>query len=156
MNSATAKGKPGHPYQLEVSARGHVVASDVPLKLGGSDTGMTPHEMFLGGLAGCIVDTLWMHAAMKGWDLQEISVTIVETLLDDPNQPGQKIPHLDEKIEVKGNLTAANIQRLLALAPKCPVHKLFTGQKQVSTTISQVVPPATPSPPSSTGTGNQP
>jgi putative redox protein len=155
MNSATATARPGKPYQLEITARGHKAVSDVPLSLGGSDSGMTPHEMFLGGIAGCIVDTLWMHAVLKKWDLQEISVTITETQIDDPNAPGTKIPLLTEQIEVKGNLTAASVQRLAALAPKCPVHKLFTGPKQVATAITHVAPPAMPSQPSG-GSGQQP
>jgi putative redox protein len=152
MNSATATARPGSPYQLEIAARGHLIVSDVPLKLGGKNTGMTPHEMFLGGIAGCIADTLWMHAVLKSWDLQELSVTITETLVDDPNQPGQKIPRLDEQIQTKGNLAPNQVQRLLALAPKCPVHKLFTGNKLVNTTISHVPPAATPGVPA----GQQP
>lgn len=146
MNSATATTKPGQPYQLEITARGHSIMSDVPVKLGGANTGMTPHEMFLGGIAGCVADTLWMHAVMKGWDLQELSVTITETSTDDPNQPGQKIPRLDEQINTKGNLNPSQVQRLLALAPKCPVHKLFTGPKVVNATISHTSPPAPPPP----------
>ena len=145
MNSATAKATAGQPYKLEVSARGHVVVSDVPLKLGGKNTGMTPHEMFLGSIAACIVDTLWMYCVRHSWDLKgAISVTITETEVEHPSKPGQKIPHFKEHVEVPDSLTQAQQQRLLSLVPKCPVHKLFTGEKLTEATIAAVAPPATP------------
>lgn len=144
MTTVTATSRKGQPYQLEVKARAHAIVSDVPTSVGGKDTGMTPHEMFLGGIAGCIADTLWMYANTKKLDLQELSVTISESLVDDPNGSGQKIPSITEQIEVKGNLTKDQVRKLHALAPKCPVHKLFTGPKQISTTIAHVAPPVVP------------
>ncbi|GEM_PF-442313 len=144
MTTVSASSRGGKPYQLEIKARTHKAKSDVPTALGGADKAMTPHEMFLGGLAGCVADTLWMYARMKQWDLRGITVTVTETAVEDPGQPGQKIPQISEQIEITGNLTESQVSQLHAIAPRCPVSKLFTGTKQVASKISQVAPPAVP------------
>ncbi len=140
MISATATSCPGRPYQLEIEAGGHKVISDAPFALGGQNTGMTPHEQFLGGLAGCMAMTLWMYARdpRRNWDLQSVKVTITETKVNDPNQPGKKILQYDEQIEVTGpNLTQQQVDKLLAVAPLCPVHQCFTGPKLIATNINR-------------------
>lgn len=40
--------------RLEIRVRGHAMYADQPVEDGGGDTGPTPTEIFIAGLAGCI------------------------------------------------------------------------------------------------------
>lgn len=155
MITAIATSVPGQPYELKVVAGNHTITADAPAAAGGGARGMTPHEHFLGGIAGCMAMTLWMYAAERKWDLQSVSVSITESMVADPNQPGKKIAQFDEHIRVSGNLSPSEVNKLLAVAPRCPVHQRFVGPKQVATTIAHVPSPAGPT--AAPGvTGNQP
>jgi uncharacterized OsmC-like protein len=147
----TVTSRPGHAYLQEISADGFTVLADVSSNVGGNDMGLSPHEIFLGGLGACTAMTLQMVARKKQWDLQKVTVVVTEQLVDDPAVPGTKIPQITESISVEGNLTASQIQTLQNTASKCPVYKLLVGPKQVVTNVTHVVPPAT-TPGGNTGT----
>lgn len=136
MVTVSITSQPGTPYRHELKARSHTIVADVPGNLKGGDAGPTPHELALMGLGACTAMTLEMYAANKKWDLQKVTVTVTEDSIDDPDQPGTKIPRITEDIQLEGNLTAAEITALEGIAAKCPVYKLFTGKKQVVTTAS--------------------
>jgi len=141
----TVTSKPGHAYLQEISAEGqHAVLSDVSTSVGGNDMGLSPHEIFLGGLGACTAMTLQMVARKKQWDLQKVTVVVTEQLVSDPANPGQNIPQITESIELEGNLTASQLQTLQNAASKCPVYKLLTGPKQVVTNVTHVTPSTNP------------
>lgn len=142
----TVTSRPGHAYLQEISADGqtHVVLSDVSATVGGNDMGLSPHELFLGGLGACTAMTLQMVARKKQWDLQKITVVVTEQLVTDPANASQNIPQITETITLEGNLTASQIQTLQNTAAKCPVYKLLTGPKQVVTNVTHVAPSTNP------------
>ena len=137
----TVTSKAGHAFAQEISVgSSHTVVSDVSAAVGGNDTGLSPHEIFLGGLGACTAMTLQMVARKHNLDLQKITVTVSETLVDDPAaadpKKAAKIPQITEAIEVEGNLDAAALQTLHSTAAKCPVYKLLVGPKQVVSTVT--------------------
>ncbi len=136
MVTVSITSQPGTPYRHELKARSHTIYADAPATLKGGDTGPTPHELALMGLGACTAMTLEMYAANKKWDLQQVTVTVTEDSIDDPEQPGTKIPRITEDIQMLGNLTPAQITTLKTIAEKCPVYKLFTGKKEVVTKTS--------------------
>jgi len=141
MITVLVTSKTGHAFAQEIRVGAHMAVSDVDKGVGGSDLGLSPHELFLGALGACTAMTLQMVARRKSWDLKEISVTVSEQLVDDPANPGQKISSITEQIEVKGNLTQAELNALEKAAERCPVYKLLTGPKQVSTSLIHRTPP---------------
>jgi putative redox protein len=82
--------------------------------------------------------TLQMYAQRKKWDLQGVTVNVTETEVAGAN-PGQKMPHIQKDIEVRGNLDAQQLSTLKAIAEKCPVNKLMNEPKQTGSTLSLVV-----------------
>jgi putative redox protein len=131
MHSATAKLVSGATYHVESSVEGFTLVSDQPVKVGGTGKGPSPKGFLLSAIAFCTVQTLKMVAPRRKWDLQEVTVTVSWDEVDDPQNPGQKIAQIEEKIEVKGNLTAAELTAIEQTAGKCPVLKMVEGPKQV-------------------------
>ncbi|MBI4534503.1 MAG: OsmC family protein, partial [Candidatus Melainabacteria bacterium] len=131
--TVVVSSKPGHTYQQVIQAGIHKVVSDVSVTVGGSDQGPTPHELFLGALGACTAMTMQMVARRKGWDLQKVTVTIIEDRVEDPTEPGNTIPCITEQIVVDGKLSQSELAELEAVAARCPVYKLFMNPKQVIT-----------------------
>jgi len=136
MQSVTAKLKSGTNYHVEVAAGGFTVVSDQASAVGGNNQGPNPKALLLAAIAACTIQTLKMVAPSRGWDLQEVDVTVTFNEVPDGQNPGKKIAQIEEKIEVKGNLSAADLTAIERVAGKCPVLKLVEGPKQV---IKQIV-----------------
>ncbi len=121
-------------YQVEIKAGSHTFYSDEPTSLGGDDTGPTPMDMFLSSLAGCKVITVQMYAQRKGWDLQgmDIQLTLEQKKASEvegaQSAPNKKVTVIESDITFQGNLDEAQIERMLTIANKCPVHRAVTGE----------------------------
>ena len=131
MQSVTAKLVAGATYHVEVASGNFSIVSDQPSTVGGTDQGPNPKALLLAAIGACTVQTLKMVAPRRKWDLQEVTVTVTFDEVDDPNNPGKKIAQIEEKIEVKGNLTPAELAAIEKTAGNCPVLKLVEGPKQV-------------------------
>ncbi len=126
-------------YEQKITVRTHKLTSDLSSKQGGKDSGPTPHEIFLAGLGACTAMTLQMVARLRKFDLQQVVVTVVETTTVDPKDASKKIPLITEDVELTGNLIASEISSLTRAANRCPVYRLFTGAKQIVTSVTHVV-----------------
>ena len=67
---------------VDIQARQFSWKGDEPISLGGTDTGATPYELLLGGLAACIAVTLRLYANHKGIALRGIDVRLEFGLRD--------------------------------------------------------------------------
>lgn len=138
MDSAKAKLVAGTNYQVECTSGAFSLICDQPMAVGGTGKGPNPKAFLLSAIGACIVQTLKMVQPRRGWDMQELAVTVDLTEIDDPAKVGSKIPHFDIKIEVKGNNTPAQLADIEKTAGRCPVWKLVEGQKQVKKTAIQI------------------
>lgn len=111
-------------YVTKLSMRGHLLVADEPLENGGKDAGPTPNELIMSGLAACTASTLRMYADKKGWEVDRIDVEI--TINIEKKENGQ-VSHINNIIEITGNLTQEQRERMLEIAHKCPAHKLLTN-----------------------------
>ncbi|MCK9518185.1 MAG: OsmC family protein [Dehalococcoidia bacterium] len=60
-------------FRLEVEdSGGHSWVLDEPVDKGGTDTGTTPVEAFLGALVGCLITAFQFHARRKNVPIQKI------------------------------------------------------------------------------------
>lgn len=152
MSNVTVESS-GSNFRFEITARNHRYVMDAPASLKGGDTGMTPHEAFWGGLAGCTGMTIAMYAGRKGWDLTKVIVEIVKDTVDDPDTKDgatpTKILRLTENITLEGNLTDAQVSELEGVAKKCPVYLEYVGKKVVEAKVKYTRPTAT-TPPATT------
>lgn len=126
-------GKRKEKFVVELSTGNHTIIADVREKLGGTDAGPEPHEIFEASLAACTIITVQMYADRHAWKLDS---TDVKVTLDKEGAQS----HLTREIAFQGDLSAEQISRLLEIADKCPIHKLMTSE----TTITTVLAPASP------------
>ncbi|HEY9784562.1 MAG TPA: OsmC family protein [Candidatus Obscuribacterales bacterium] len=136
MPQVQVKASAKTAFKQEIKANGHTFVSDAPASAGGSAVGPEPHELLLGALGACTSITLQMYAQRKGWDLKDVTVTVTEERIDDPEHPGRAISKISREIAVDGELTAEQVDVLKGIADKCPIHKLLSGPKLIETNIS--------------------
>ena len=72
---ASACSEPGSLRQ-EVTIDGgrHVLTTDEPEHLGGTDSGPAPHELFPAALASCVSTTIVMYARARSWEIGRVQV----------------------------------------------------------------------------------
>jgi len=133
MATVTSKLVSGTNYKVEAQAGAFTLVSDQVQSVGGNGTGPSPKDFLLAAIGACTIQTIRMVAAKRKWDVQEMSVTVTISEIDDPSQPGSnaKITLIEELIEVKGNLSQAELDAIEKTAGRCPVLKIITEPKLV-------------------------
>lgn len=135
MSNVQVKTTSASEYKQTINAGSHSFLADAPKSAGGTESAPDPHELLLGSLGACTSITLQMYAKRKGWDLKTVTVDLSEEKTEDAEHPGQTIAKIKRDIKVTGNLAADQIASLKTIADKCPIHKLLSGPKQISTSI---------------------
>ena len=120
------------PMRQTVRIRDHVLTADQPVSGGGEDAGPDPHELYDAALGSCKALTVLWYAQRKGMALEDVLVEVER----DASQERQGVYKLKASLTLVGNLSDEERQQLLAVAEKCPVHKLMT---QVTTEIETVL-----------------
>jgi putative redox protein len=112
----------------------HVIAVDEPQSVGGDGSGPTPHDIYDAALGACKALTVLWYAKRKGIPVEDIQVDVER----DDSQERAGTYRLDAKLKLGGNLTDAQKQELLAVAGKCPVHKLMTAvTTEINTSLAE-------------------
>jgi uncharacterized OsmC-like protein len=127
-------------YVTEIKAGGHGLIADEPLSAGGTDQGPNPYDLLISGLGSCTSMTLRMYADRKGWDLQEVRVHLQHDKIhsidcNNCENTSGKIDQIERKIELIGNLSSEEKQRLLEIADRCPVHKTLNSKVKIKTSL---------------------
>jgi len=102
--------------------------SDAEVSKGGSGTGPSPHEYLGAALAACTSMTLKMYASRKAISLENAIVIVDIERVDD-------VEKFTRDIQLIGNLSAEEKERLMEIANKCPIHKALAGQIQIKTQL---------------------
>ena len=119
--------------RCRATAREFEVVMDEPKAFGGSDEGMTPLELMLSSLGGCVAITARAHAKRVGVSLQGCSVTIEGDLdpdgfmlkRDDVRSGFQQIR---VKMQVNAEASDEQIGELMELVERaCPVSDSLRG-----------------------------
>ncbi|HSR93567.1 MAG TPA: OsmC family protein [Solirubrobacterales bacterium] len=121
-----ARRREGYVHEVEIEG-GHSVVVDEPAFVeGGTDAGPSPTRLVAAGLAGCVAVTTEMYAKRKGWDIGAVQVEVdVEYEEFAPRS-------FAVTLRLPAGLTGEQRKRLLAVAGKCPVHELLTGETEVT------------------------
>lgn len=127
-------------FTTDIMAGRHGLIADESEDLGGGDFGPSPYEMLNAALGACTAMTLQMYARRKKWDLQEVKVhlSFSRSYREDCehcDHNEKRLEVFDREIEVKGNLDEVQINRLLEIANKCPVHKTLEAAAEVRTKL---------------------
>ena len=116
------------PLQQKLSTGDLHFVSDAYPTGGGNGTGPTPHEYLGAALAACTSMTLKMYAGRKSINLENAIVTVDIERLND-------VETFNRDIQLYGNLSTEEKDRLMEIANKCPIHKALVGETQIKTQL---------------------
>jgi putative redox protein len=128
--SATARSIPGTLRQELVIDGKHRLITDQPERLGGDGSGPSPHELFPAALAACVTVTLVQYGRTKGWKLGDVRVTVDYDHHSTPRR-------FDVAVELGGELTDAQLERLARVARACPLRRSIEAGIEFTETISR-------------------
>lgn len=120
---ASASTRRRGKFETGVEIRDHRLTSDEPPEVqGGTDQGPSPTELLAASLASCAAITMELYAERKGWELGAVEVDV-----DWPNanEGGKK---LAVEIRIPAELSDEQREKLVAIAGRCPVHRLLNAK----------------------------
>ena len=129
-------------FATEVLAGAHRWLADEPVAVGGTDLGPTPYDLLAASLATCTSMTLRMYAQHKKLDFESATVRAshgrvhAEDCVDCEQQDGM-IHEFQRELELKGDLSDAQRQRMVEIADRCPVHKTLHHEIRVRTRLAE-------------------
>ena len=126
MVRATARRRQGYTHDVEIQG-GHRLVIDEPEESGGANQGPSPTRTLAGTLAACTAITMEMYADRKGWDVGEVEVE-VEMEYAESSVPRSFMVIL----RLPTTLSKDQVERLKAIAGKCPVHRALRHDTEVS------------------------
>jgi putative redox protein len=115
----------GYAHEVDLEG-GHELIVDEPASAGGTDTGPRPTQLLGASLAGCIAITMEMYARRKQWDIGKVEVTV------DVEYEGPVPRTFNVSVDLPASLDEEQRRRLLAIASRCPVHKILAGEATVT------------------------
>lgn len=127
MSTINAKLTTG--MQVEMSNGRHTWHADEPVDAGGADSGPTPYELLLSGLAACTCVTIAMYCKHKGLDLKgvEASFRYRNVHADDCEECDDDatgfIHQVTSDVKITGDFDDTQKARIAEIATRCPVHK---------------------------------
>jgi putative redox protein len=121
--SMRATARQREKFQHDVTAGGHTVVVDEPQTTGGDDAGPSPQELLAAALASCTAVTMEMYAQRKGWDVADLVVDCRYT----PAERGCPT-RFELVLKMPAHLDEEQVERLSAIAAKCPVHRTLEGE----------------------------
>ena len=127
-------------FTTEMKVGDHYLTADEPESYGGNNFGPSPYELVSAGLAACTAMTIQMYARRKKWDVKNVEVHISydkQHAIDCENCEADtaKIDTFTREIKFTGDLDEKQINRILQIADKCPVHKTLHSETQIITNL---------------------
>ena len=129
-----------HKFKCDVQTPSHQWIADEPIKAGGQDSGPDPYQHLLAGLGACTVMTLRMYANLKKIPMDNVIVELshdrehgADCQSCDDKHPKIDVIHRD--ITFQGDLSQEQIDKLLVIADKCPVHRTLHNKIEVRTVL---------------------
>ncbi|KPK16349.1 MAG: osmotically inducible protein C [Myxococcales bacterium SG8_38] len=123
-------------FLQRIRARNHVFSSDEPLDKGGTNLGPNPYDLLLASLGACTSMTLKLYAGRKEWPLDAVRVTLRHDRVhakdcQDCESKSGMIDFIDKKLELEGDLTDEQRERLLEISARCPVHRTLINEIKI-------------------------
>jgi putative redox protein len=120
------------PLRHTIEVRKHLIITDGTVAEGGTDSGPTPHDLYDAALGACKALTVVWYARRKGIPVEDVQVTVER----DDSEERKGVYRLATVLHLTGDLSDAQREELVAVAGKCPVHKLMTAvTTEITTTL---------------------
>jgi putative redox protein len=129
----TVTVRSGHlSYAATIQSGNHILVSDEPVEYGGSDQGPDPEKLLLGSLGACTAITIKMYAERKAWPLEKVWVNL---RMDKNTTDNYLTTTIHRDITLHGSLSEEQRQKLLAIANRCPLHRILTSAIVIETNL---------------------
>ena len=125
----TIESKLSEQFGIESDVRGHKIKIDQPANAGGNDTGVTPLELVLVSLAGCIgtigrIVAMQQRITLRGMDIQVEAELDVDGLLGKPINGRVGFESITISAKIDADLTDAEKEAFLhEVDERCPVSE---------------------------------
>jgi uncharacterized OsmC-like protein len=114
--------------RYDITSAKHRVVTDQPVESGGQDAGMSPVELFVGSLAGCVAYFVGRYCDRHQISTKGLTVGAEWVMTEQPHRVGQ----IALTIHLPHRLTAEQTERLLKVAHGCTVHQSIALSPRVA------------------------
>ena len=125
----TARRRAGYAHSL--TAGHHTLIADEPEDRGGRDTGPSPTQLLALSLAACTAITIEMYADRKKWEVGQVEVAV------DYELNPKATSRFDVVLKLPAELSEEQIEVLRTIAGKCPVHRVLTGEVEITDKVER-------------------
>jgi putative redox protein len=132
-SSMKATARRNGNYKHAITVREHHFGVDEPRDAGGEDDAPSPQELLAASLASCTAITMEMYADRKGWDLGSVEVDCTYT----PAERGCPTK-FQLVMRLPSSLDDEQVERLRAIAAKCPIHRILDGEVMFEERLERV------------------
>lgn len=127
-------------FQQVINWEGQQFIADEPLTAGGKNTGPGPYDFLLMALGACTSMTLRLYADHKQLPVHDISVKLQHRKehvrdCEDFDDKTKLLDHIFKEIHIRGDLTTEEVNKLLEIAEKCPVHRTLLSEVIINSSI---------------------
>jgi putative redox protein len=128
-------------FLQRIRARNLTFSADEPLDKGGTNLAPNAYELLLASLGACTSMTLKMYAGRKEWPLDAVRVTLRHDRVhskdcEDCEKETGLIDVIDKKLELEGDLSEEQRERLFEIAAKCPVHRTLLNEIKIRSELA--------------------
>lgn len=127
--------------RYDITSGSHRVVTDQPVEEGGHNAGMSPVELFVGSLAGCVGYFVGRFCARHQIPCEGLRVEAEWAMAEGPHRVGK----IDLAIHLPHRLSGDQKERLLKVAHGCTVHQSIAAAPNVMITLNPHGSPGTPS-----------
>ncbi|HTB06591.1 MAG TPA: OsmC family protein [Bacteroidia bacterium] len=117
-------------FEMTAQVRQHTVIVDEPIESGGQDKGPEPNEYLCVALASCTTATIKMYLNHKQIKIDKLSVEVIKETTEDKKNIFKR------NITIEGSFDAAMREHILAIANKCPIHKILEAANTIETKLA--------------------
>lgn len=129
-------------FKTTLTAGKHELIADEPESVqGGQDSGPDPYDYLLMGLGSCTLMTVKMYARRKGWVIEDMYLELRHNKRHakdcaECEDPKSRIDHIEKELIIKGDLSQEQLDKLLDISKKCPVHRTLESDISISSSLS--------------------
>ena len=114
--------------RFDVTSGNHTVVTDQPVEDGGSGAGMSPVELFVGSLAGCVAYFVGRYCTRHQIPCEGFTIDADWSYAEQPHRVGV----VEITLNLPADLTPEQQEKLLKVAHGCTVHQSLAVPPKVA------------------------
>ena len=122
--------------RYDITCGQHRIVTDQPAEGGGQDAGMSPVELFVGSVAGCVAYFVGLFCARHQISREGLSVDADWEIAEQPHRVGR----IEIVIHLPHRISAELKERLLKIAHGCTVHQSIASALTITITLNPHAP----------------